>query len=132
MKLSNLWSILVAVMLSLCLATVTSCSDDDHDGTSIVGTWYYVDSYYSASEDYVKLVFKENGTGLWYYYENGSLDEKERFEWEYDERSKELAIFFTGDTDEVVFLTVKSVSSSKLVLYDHEERETFTLTSSRP
>lgn len=136
MKLSNLWSILVAVMLSLCLATVTSCCDDDDDSKketeSIVGTWYYVDPYYSASEYYVKIVFKENGTGTEYYYEDGKLGETERFEWEYDERSKELAIFYIGYTDDSLYLTVKSISSSKLVLYDPEDRETYTFTSTRP
>ena len=109
-------------MVSMLAMTISfvGCSDDDNDdaSSSIVGTWVYEEDYGDDDYYYEEITFKSNGTFIveWEEFYDGDYDsETERGTYELD--GNELIVELD---DEIIFVTVVSITSSKLVLEDEE------------
>lgn len=125
MKILKLLAVLwCAVIMSV---SFTSCSDDDDDKDdkeelSLVGTWR--DSY---DGDWDELTFKKDGSFTWTWYEEGDEDIETGT---YTYKHPKLTLIYDEDEmyddgEKEVYI-VKSISSSKLVLYSEDEDETYT------
>ena len=101
-KLSYLWTLLFAVVMSVGLA---ACDEDDENVNApqeLYGTWYY---YGDA------ITFNPDGTGTWVY----SDGEKDTYSYSYDAGNGILTISAYGETEQI---RVVSLTSDTLILED--------------
>jgi len=95
----------------------TNCKNgDDNQNSQLVGTWR--DSY---SDGWDEITFKSNGQYTWVTYENGKGQDTESGTYTYNHPT--LTLKYDGVTD---VYTVKSVSSTKLVINSEGEDWTYT------
>lgn len=90
--------------------------EENSDNSQLVGTWR--DSY---DGDWDEYTFNSNGTYTWVSYENGKGQDTETGTYTYNHPT--LTLKCDGDT---MVYTVKSISSTKLVLSSEEGEETYT------
>ena len=121
----NLFYLFSLVMMMAMSMTFVSCNDDDdkdgddEDYVTIVGDWSI-----SNGSNYMVYSFKQNYTGAIYGEVNGSSFNYP-ITWGYESKTKSLTITFQ-DGSYTVF-TVRSLTSSSLVLYDAEDGDTINL-----
>ena len=113
----HLFSIIAILTMSV---GFVSCDDEnsENEASSIIGTWIYEEDYDDDEYYYEEITFKSNGTFIvkWEEYYYGEYDsETERGTYELD--GNELIVELD---DEITFVTVVSITSSKLVLEDEE------------
>lgn len=113
----HLFSIIAILTMSV---GFVSCDDEnsENEASSIIGTWIYEEDYDDDEYYYEEITFKSNGTFIvkWEEYYYGEYDsETERGTYELD--GNELIVELD---DEIIFVTVVSITSSKLVLEDEE------------
>ena len=113
----HLFSIIAILTMSV---GFISCDDgnSENEASSIIGTWIYEEDYDDDEYYYEEITFKSNGTFIvkWEEYYYGEYDsETERGTYELD--GNELIVELD---DEITFVTVVSITSSKLVLEDEE------------
>lgn len=113
----HLFSIITILTMSV---GFISCDDEnsENEASSIIGTWIYEEDYDDDEYYYEEITFKSNGTFIvkWEEYYYGEYDsETERGTYELD--GNELIVELD---DEIIFVTVVSITSSKLVLEDEE------------
>lgn len=113
----HLFSIIAILTMSV---GFVSCDDEnsENEASSIIGTWIYEEDYDDDEYYYEEITFKSNGTFIvkweeYYYGEYDSETERGTYELDGDELIVEL-------DDEIIFVTVVSITSSKLVLEDEE------------
>ncbi len=109
----------------------TSCSKDDDDDDKddkkeslLIGTWRD-DTY---DDEWDELTFKKDGSFTWTWYEEKYGTTRNMGTYIY--KDPKLTLIFDEDEEyddgEKEVYMVKSISSSKLVLYSEDEEETYT------
>jgi len=112
------------VILSMAALTFASCSsDDDHDSpkSDIVGIWAENPSF--DSEDNSTYEFTSDGRIVWRSYNNKTLVDQESRHYS----CSTSTVTATSEENEKVVLQIKSLTSTKLILYNSENNETFSL-----
>lgn len=109
------------LLVPMMAVAFTGCSsdDDDNDGgkkssSSIVGTWRY-----NFSTGYQIVTFNSNGTGSMREHDNyDGMDDTDYFRYSYNKSAGLISIIY--DDDEMEFFTVRSVTSSELIVSDED------------
>lgn len=116
---------ILKLLAMLCVITtvsvsVTSCNkDDDDDKNGIVGTWR--DTYDDGWDEYT---FNDDGTYVSTVYDKGETD-KYRGTYTYNHPTLKLTYRDEDGDEDYEIYTVKSISSSELLLEDEWDTYTY-------
>ena len=106
-----LFGLLAIMMVAMVSVSFTSCSKDDSDSDTLVGTW----KYSFGSNSYVILTFYEDGTGLYKEFDHGEWEEMgESFI--YTREGNTLTFHNTMNYNKTETGTIVSLTKDKLVL----------------
>ncbi len=112
---------LILFLVPMMAFAFTGCSsdDDDNDGgkkssSSIVGTWRY-----NFSTGYQIVTFNSNGTGSMREHDNyDGMDYTDYFRYSYNKSAGFISVIY--DDDDIEYYTVRSVTSSELIVIDED------------
>lgn len=92
-------------------------NNNNNNGTQrsfMVGTWRY-----TFESGYVSWTFKADGTGTYYEYDEGTIEESGAFSYECDERNSTITFYFDAVRDWAVdVVRYTKISNTELIIYE--------------